>query len=141
MRRLHQIHVGIFLEECASYKITAVQFAVMTVLLNRPNSDQVTIAREAGIDRTNVADVLSRLEQRNIVKRETSGTDRRMRLSKLTEKGEVIAREMETASIRAQTRFFSTLSKTKQQQLLELMTELVRANNEFSRAPAQEKDG
>lgn len=113
----------------------------MTVLLNRPNSDQVTIAREAGIDRTNVADVLSRLEQRNIVKRKTSGTDRRMRLSKLTENGEVIAREMETASIRAQTRFFSTLSKTKQQQLLELMTELVRANNEFSRAPAQEKDG
>ena len=33
IRRLHQIHVAIFLDECAEYGITPVQYAVMTALL------------------------------------------------------------------------------------------------------------
>ena len=84
VRRLHQIHVAIFLEECAAFGITPVQYAVMTALLNRPDSDQVTVASDAGIDRTNVADVLARLDQRGLVARSTSKTDRRQRIARLT---------------------------------------------------------
>jgi len=139
IRRLHQIHVAIFLEECAEYGITPVQYAVMTALLNRPSADQVTIARDAGIDRTNVADVLARLEQRGLVKRKQSDKDRRMRTAVLTAEGETIAREMEHASLRAQDKLMAPLPKSKQDHLMTLMTELVEANNEFSRAPAAEK--
>ena len=42
IRRLHQIHVAIFLEECADHGITPVQYAVMTALLTHPGADQVT---------------------------------------------------------------------------------------------------
>ena len=136
VRRLHQIHVAIFLEECAAFGITPVQYAVMTALLNRPGADQVTIARDAGIDRTNVADVLARLDQRGLVTRETSRTDRRQRIAALTPEGERIARDMEHASLAAQARFIAPLPPEKRKQLMALMTELVEANNEFSRAPA-----
>ena len=139
IRRLHQIHVAIFLEECAEFGITPVQYAVMTALLNRPGADQVTIARDAGIDRTNVADVLARLEQRGLVIRKQGDKDRRMRVAALTAQGESIAREMEHASLRAQDKLMAALPKGKQDRLMTLMTELVEANNEFSRAPAAEK--
>ena len=138
VRRLHQIHVAMFLEACGEFGITPIQYAVMTTLLNRPGADQVTVARDAGIDRTNVADVLSRLEQRGIVVRETSKEDRRQRIARLSSKGDRIARDMENASLRAQARFVAPLSAAKRKQFMSLMTELVDANNEFSRAPAQD---
>lgn len=137
IRRLHQIHVAIFLEECADYGITPVQYAVMTALLNNPGADQVTIARDAGIDRTNVADVLARLEQRGIVRRRAGTQDRRMRIAHLTKKGDRIARDMEQASLSAQARLMEPLPPEKRRQLMTLMTELVDANNDFSRAPAR----
>jgi len=137
IRRLHQIHVAIFLDECAEYGITPVQYAVMTALLNHPGADQVTIARDAAIDRTSVADVLARLAQRGLVSREPGKKDRRMRIAVLTEEGERIAREMEHASLSAQAKFMAPLPAEKHAQLMQLMTELVEANNEFSRAPAR----
>ncbi|MFT5485595.1 MAG: DNA-binding MarR family transcriptional regulator [Paracoccaceae bacterium] len=139
IRRLHQIHVAIFLDECADYGITPVQYAVMTALLNNPGADQVTLARDAGIDRTNVADVLARLAQRGLVKREAGKQDRRMRVANLTEEGEKIARDMEHASLSAQARFMAPLSADKREQLMSLMGDLVDANNEFSRAPARKR--
>lgn len=137
IRRLHQIHVAIFLDECADFGITPVQYAVMTALLNDPGTDQVTIARNAGIDRTNVADVLARLAQRGLVEREAGKRDRRMRVARLTKEGDRIARDMEHASLGAQARLMAPLSADKRDQLMSLMSELVDANNEFSRAPAR----
>ena len=140
IRRLHQIHVAIFLGECAEYGITPVQYAVMTALLNRPGADQVTIARDAAIDRTSVADVLTRLAQRGLVRREAGKQDRRMRVAVLTEEGARTARQMEHASLSAQAKLMAPLSVSKREQLMDLMTELVEANNEFSRAPARKPE-
>lgn len=141
IRRLHQIHVAIFLDECTDYGITPVQYAVMTALLNNSGADQVTLSRDAGIDRTNVADVLTRLAQRGLVRREAGKQDRRMRVATLTAEGDRIAREMEHASLSAQARLMAPLSREKRQQLMRLMHDLVEANNEFSRAPARKQPG
>ena len=137
VRRLHQIHVALFLDECAEFKITPVQYAVMTTLLNRPGADQINIAQDAGIDRTNVSDVLARLEQRGLVTRATSAEDRRQRVAHLTNHGDYIARKMETASLAAQSKLIEPLTEGKRKQLMLLMTELVESNNEYSRAPAR----
>ena len=139
IRRLHQIHVAIFLDECSDYGITPVQYAVMTALLNNPGADQVTLAHDAGIDRTNVADVLARLAQRGLVKREAGKQDKRMRVARLTREGDRIARDMEHASLSAQDKLMAALPAEKREQLMSLMGELVDANNEFSRAPARKR--
>ena len=55
----------------------------------------------------------------------------------LTEEGERIARDMEHASLSAQAKLMAPLPAEKHAQLMALMTELVEANNEFSRAPAR----
>ncbi|NQU71531.1 MAG: MarR family transcriptional regulator [Rhodospirillales bacterium] len=137
IRRLHQIHVAMFLEECAAYSLTPVQYAVMTVLAHRPGMDQISIASEAAIDRTNVADVLSRLEERGIVSRQISPTDRRMKLAVLTDEGARITRDMEVAMQRAQDRFLSPLPADRRGEFMKLLADLVEANNAFSRAPAR----
>ena len=137
IRRLHQIHVAMFLEECAAYSLTPVQYAVMTVLAIQPKLDQISIANEAAIDRTNVADVLARLEERCIVTRQVSSADRRMKLAVLTNEGARITRDMEAAMQRAQDRFLAPLAADQRVEFMRLMDALVNANNAFSRAPAR----
>jgi len=137
IRRLHQIHVAMFLEECAAYSLTPVQYAVMTVLAVQPELDQISIANEAAIDRTNVADVLARLEERGIVTRQISPTDRRMKLAVLTEQGARITHDMEAAMQRAQDRFLAPLTADRRKEFMRVLNDLVDANNAFSRAPAR----
>ncbi|MEE9587121.1 MAG: MarR family transcriptional regulator, partial [Hyphomicrobiaceae bacterium] len=63
IRRLHQIHIGLFAEECQQFDITPVQYGLLTVLYSGNALDQVTLATEVGIDRTSGADVMRRLER------------------------------------------------------------------------------
>lgn len=137
IRRLHQIHVALFIDECAAFNITPVQYAVMTVLRDRPGLDQISIANEAAIDRTNVADVLARLEDRGLLDRQVSTADRRMKLARLTAEGERVASDMEDQMGHAQDRFVAPLSPAERAQLMRLMSKLVAANNEYSRAPTK----
>ena len=136
IRRLHQIHVALFLEECGA-DVTPVQYGVMTVLFNQPGMDQISLAAEVGIDRTNVADVLARLEARGVVRREVCGRDRRMKRAYLTPAGEGLARRLEARMQAAQDRLLAPLPPAKRDTFMALLTELVIANNAFSRAPAR----
>src|SRR5262249_47942464 len=72
LRRLHQIHYALFFEECAGFDITPVQYGLLTTLSLNPDLDQNSLARELGIDRTNVADVLNRLARRGLLERRRS---------------------------------------------------------------------
>src|ERR1017187_2232352 len=62
IRRLHQIHVALFADECATFDVTPVQYSIMTVVRAQPGLDQVRLAAEVGVDRTTLASVLARLE-------------------------------------------------------------------------------
>jgi len=91
VRRRHQIHVAMFLEECAEFNVTPAQFGLLTILQDVPGVGQAILGAEVGIDRTNVADVLARLEKRNFIKRVTNPKDCRMRLVTITKKGAATA--------------------------------------------------
>src|SRR5690348_4185889 len=60
LRRLNQIHYALFFEECREFNITPVQYGLLTALSLRGRLDQGSLGIELGIDRTNVADVLTR---------------------------------------------------------------------------------
>ena len=44
VRRLHQIHAAMFAEECGAFNITPVQYGLMTILLEQPGLDQISLA-------------------------------------------------------------------------------------------------
>jgi MarR family transcriptional regulator, lower aerobic nicotinate degradation pathway regulator len=135
VRRMHQIHVGLFLEECRDYEITPIQFAILTVLYSGNALDQITLSNSVGVDRTSGADVIRRLYRRGLVERVPSREDRRAMLVHITDEGKAFVRRMQPHMERAQERFISPLTAAEQTLFIGLIEKVVRANNDASRAP------
>lgn len=135
IRRLHQIHSALFIEQCADFDITPVQYSVMTVLAQKGDCDQAALAREIGMDRTNIADVLARLASRNLVTRSVSKTDRRMRRAKLTRAGRAMMSKLDAAAETAHARTIDALPPAERKRFVADMIRLVEANNDIGRAP------
>ncbi len=133
IRRLHQIHVAIFLEECSDFNLTPVQFGVLNVLAGGKVLEQVAIASRIGIDRNNAADVIRRLESRGLLKRPESTKDKRAKLARITEKGRELVDAVFPAMAEAQRRFVEPLTDSEYSRLMELMEKLVVGNNAASR--------
>lgn len=133
VRRLHQIHYALFFEECAAFDITPVQYGLLTTLAANPDLDQNSLCKELGIDRTNLADVLKRLERRGLVKRTRSKLDRRMVLARLTSAGERSTEEMYKAMVRAQERLLQPLSPMERQAFIGTLVRLIDGNNHLGR--------
>ena len=135
IRRLHQIHVALFLEECSEFNITPLQFAVLTVLYDRETLDQVTIANQIGADRNTVADVIRRLERRGLLERPVSVADKRAKLARITDEGHLFVEAVQPRMIAAQRRLTKPLEREEYDVLMKLMRNLMQENNEASRAP------
>src|SRR3954471_7688546 len=93
-RRLHQIHVAIFLEECAAFNITPVQFSLLKALSVGAEMDQATIATKIGVDRTTTAGVLRRLHARRLVKWRNAPHDLRAKFWRRTPAGDRLREKM-----------------------------------------------
>jgi len=137
VRRLNQIHYALFAEECKTYNMTPVQFGVLTALSLNPWLDQTAIGMELGLDRTTTADVLKRLEEKNLITRRMNPADRRSRQSMITEEGYLAMKSLHEGMTQAQQRLLAPLSPRNQEIFLKLLAVLVDGNNEYSRAPTR----
>ncbi len=135
IRRLHQIHLGLFLHETAGEGLTPVQFSVLTALSELGRLDQASLAKAIGLERTGVAEVLPRLAKRGLVSRETSSADRRVKLVQLTPAGSELVLRLQSAVARAHARLVAPLSPAVRAQFLEQLEQLVEANNHCCVAP------
>ena len=141
IRRLHQLHVAIFLEECSVYDVTPVQYAVLSVLYRGKALDQVSVAAEVGIDRNNAADVLRRLERRGFVERIPNEKDRRAMLNAITGTGCRFVEEAHAAMERAQDRFTGSLNARDRKRFIDLLQKVMIDNTDAGRAPLKRPDG
>src|ERR1700726_3815711 len=85
IRRLHQIHVALFMEECAPEGITPVQYSILTAIEQLGPSEQIALSRAVGLDRANIADVLARLVERRLISRRVSRTAKREKETGMTD--------------------------------------------------------
>ena len=134
IRRLHQIHVALFLEECEEFNLTPVQFGVLTVLYDKEVLDQVTIANQLGVDRNTAADVIRRLERRGMLERPVSVVDKRAKLACINAAGRKLVDSVQPHMIRAQERLIKSLDDDELSKVMELMGKLILNNNEGSRS-------
>jgi DNA-binding MarR family transcriptional regulator len=135
IRRLHQIHVALFMEECAPEGITPVQYSILTALEQMGPSEQIALSRAVGLDRANIADVITRLVQRRFVQRRVSRSDRRKKVAELTEVGHALLARLEIRVARAHERTIEALPAKARAQFLNHLLLLVETNNELSRTP------
>jgi len=135
LRRCHQIAVAVFLEECAQFELTPLQFAVLDSLLGKGAQDQVTLGGAAALDRTTISLVLRKLEQRGLVRRARSAQDQRAKIVSITAAGKALVEAALGAVDTAQQRIVTPLDDDETQRLLQLLQKLANGNNALSRAP------
>jgi MarR family transcriptional regulator, lower aerobic nicotinate degradation pathway regulator len=135
IRRLHQIHIALFAEECGNEGVTPVQYSVMTALDQIGAVEQIALSRAVGLHRANIADVVLRLELREWVERSISAKDRRLKLVSLTKTGRALLERVETRAARAHERTIEALPALDRKALLKYLRQLVAANNDVSRSP------
>lgn len=135
VRRLHQIHVAIFLEEMAEDNVTPIQYGLLSALADLPGLDQLSLAAEIGIDRANVADVLTRLEGRGLVVRTVSAEDNRRKFCSATKRGLAFVRKYHANMQRAQDKLLHPLKPAERTEFMRLLRCIVEASNDLGRAP------
>ncbi len=133
IRRLHQIHTALFMQECASEGITPVQYSVLTALGQMGPSEQIAISRAVGLDRTSTADVMQRLEKRKMIRRRVSPKDRRSKIATLTEVGESLLERIDAAAAGAHARTLEPLGPDERRELMQAMRKIVDAFPDLER--------
>jgi MarR family transcriptional regulator, lower aerobic nicotinate degradation pathway regulator len=140
VRRLHQIHVAIFLKECAKEQVTPIQWGILTIVQAQPGVGHAEIADELGLDRSNVANVLDRLARRQLLKQTASRTDKRRKSVSITPKGRAVLAAFKPNAQRAQRKLLELLSEEERRVFMKMLTRLVEHNNGLSRAPIRLED-
>jgi DNA-binding MarR family transcriptional regulator len=135
IRRLHQLHCSLFIEETRGFNITPVQYSLLTTLAELGELDQNSLALEIGLERTSVAEVVLRLQTRGLLERRKSSEDARVKLVKLTRKGKHLVTKIAPAAQRAHDRTIDQLPKVEREQFLLQLIRLVEANNEVGSVP------
>jgi len=139
-RRMQQIAVSIFIEECKAYDLTPVQYAALVAIQTHPGIDATRLSAVIAFDRSTLGNVIERLEAKRLVARKPATEDRRVKLLHLTRSGANLLRDIMPSVDRAQTRMLRPLKAADRKTLMALLSQLVDLNNEASRVPLRAED-
>jgi DNA-binding MarR family transcriptional regulator len=139
-RRMQQIAVAIFVEECRTYDLTPVQYAALVAIRTHPGIDATRLSAVIAFDRSTLGSVIERLEAKSYIERKPAREDKRVKLLHLTKKGSALLRNIVPLVDRAQARMLQPLKQADRKTLLALLTQLVDLNNEASRVPLRAED-
>jgi len=139
-RRMQQIAVAIFVEECKAFDLTPVQYASLVAIRALPGIDATRLSAIIAFDRSTLGSVIERLESKSYIKREPAPYDKRIKLLYLTKAGTIALREIIPSVDRAQARMLKPLKATDRKTLMALMAQLVDLNNDASRVPLRAED-
>ena len=135
IRRSQQISVAIFFEEFEDYEVTTIQYAALIAIRDRPGIDQRTLADQVAIDRSTIGTVLRTLEERGLINRVAPKQNLRIRQLFITRAGDDLLQSTRKLIYRVQERILAPLNVKERKVFMELLSRLVRINNELSRAP------
>ena len=139
-RRMQQIAVAIFIEECKAFDLTPVQYAALIAIRTHPGIDATRLSAVIAFDRSTLGSVIERLEAKSYVERKPAPEDKRVKLLHLTKAGMNLLREIMPSVDRVQARILQPLKPADRKTLLTLLEQLVDLNNEASRVPLRAED-
>ena len=139
-RRMQQIAVSIFMEECKAFDLTPVQYAALIAIHTHPCIDATRLSAVIAFDRSTLGSVIERLQAKGHIERKPAPEDKRIKLLYLTKPGAAILKDIIPAVDRAQARMLEPLKPTERKALMGLMSQLVDLNNEASRVPLRAED-
>ncbi|WP_405824394.1 MarR family winged helix-turn-helix transcriptional regulator [Streptomyces sp. NBC_01390] len=119
-RRLQQAHYLLW-NTMVSEEITSPQFAVLNALVAEPGLDQRTVGERVGLDRSTVAEVVSRLGRRDLIDKVRDPEDGRRSLLRPTGEGVRTHRKLTVRTARMNQVFLAPLSAGEQTVFLDLI--------------------
>jgi MarR family transcriptional regulator, temperature-dependent positive regulator of motility len=127
LRRAVQV-MNLLWDEEVSHTITSPQFAALNALYAEPNLDQRTLGQRISLDRSTMAEVVSRLSSRGLIRSERDIRDGRRKTITLTPKGLQAVRHLIPRTHAMTRRLVGRLDQQQRDELLGLLTKVVGAN-------------
>jgi DNA-binding MarR family transcriptional regulator len=131
LRRAQQLHAAVFAEVVSDAELTTPQFAVLEALSTSPEIDQVRLSQHLGIDRSTIAGIAGRLEERGLISRRRDTKDGRRNLLSLTDEGRALHDRTLPEVIEVGKRLIVPLSARDQAALLRCLTEIIAAHDAY----------
>jgi MarR family transcriptional regulator, temperature-dependent positive regulator of motility len=127
MHRALQLALDVYAEELGTDGPTQRQFAVLEAVSQRAGLTQTDLVKATGIDRSTLADLVSRMTAKGLLDRERSTLDARAKAVRLSAAGEAALAAARPRVIAADKRIMGLLPKAKRDLFLELLSELAAA--------------
>jgi len=124
IRRAQQLHAALW-QEHVSAQVSSVQYAALAVLERRPGASQSELGAELDLDRSTIADIVTRLERRGVIERTPHETDRRRYALGLTDAGHEELERLRPLVLTANETLTATLDTGEVATLRALLTRLL----------------
>ena len=124
MHRTLQLALDVYSEEVGPEGLTQRQFAVLEVVSAKAGLTQTDLVRATGIDRSTLADLVARMEQKGLVERQRSTLDARAMAVRLTEAGSATLDAARPRVQSADKRILALLPKGRRDAFLTVLAEL-----------------
>jgi len=136
IRRLQMISAAIMVEAFEDEDMSLSQWAVLTIIDNHPEIDQSRLAEVVSIDRTNTGRLVDQLQAKRLVERVPNGSDRRVWMLRCTPLGQKTRKRLLPRALDSQDRLLSCLKPAHRRQFIELMSQVIIANEKYIRPGA-----
>jgi DNA-binding MarR family transcriptional regulator len=124
MHRALQLALDIYAEEAGADGPTQRQFAVMEAVAAKEGLTQTDLVKATGIDRSTLADLVSRMTTKGLLERERSAIDARAKAVRLSPEGLAMLEAARPRVASADKRLLGLLPKGRRDVFLELLAEL-----------------
>jgi DNA-binding MarR family transcriptional regulator len=128
IRRLRQIASAIFAAEAAPYGVTSQQYTTLAALHDVASLEQNELCDLLRLDRSTMATLLVRLEEKDLIRRSTSTLDRRRKHVVLTPRGRRLLAAIGPALERIQENILAPLAQADRVNFARMLKELVEAH-------------
>jgi DNA-binding MarR family transcriptional regulator len=126
LRRAQAAVFDDFMRTMARDQATPGQFGVLMLIGSNPGSTQSAIAKALGVERSTMVAVIDRLQERGLVSREVSESDRRSNALRLTAEGAALTARLKKRVRDHERRIAAGLSEEEKQTLIDLLRRIGR---------------
>jgi DNA-binding MarR family transcriptional regulator len=127
LRRANQFANDLYTEEQDSATLTQRQFAVLFAVDQQEGVSQTTLVRATGIDRSTLADMIVRMQSKDLLARKRTDEDQRANSVKITAAGRRALKAAMPAVAKAETRILDVLPTRMRSDFIKCLTLIAQA--------------
>jgi DNA-binding MarR family transcriptional regulator len=139
LRRANQFANDLYTNEADSSALTQRQFAVLFAIDQREGASQTELVQATGIDRSTLADMIVRLQGKDLLARKRTDEDQRANAVRLTPVGRRALRSAMPAMLRSESGILEVLPQRMRSEFIKALTLIAQAAMEAQLSTDEEK--